>query len=42
MMTDDAINNGIILLSLLVTGIASAVLIIFGKNIARLIKKRVQ
>ena len=40
MMTDDAITNGIILLSLIVSGIAAAVLIIFGKDIARFIKKQ--
>ena len=36
------INDGIILLSVLVGSIAVTVLIIFGKDISRLIKKRVQ
>ena len=37
-----AINDGIIILIVLVSSIAVTVLIIFGKDITRLIKKRVQ
>ncbi len=38
-MTDTAISDGVILLSVLVSSIAVTVLIIFGKDIARLIRK---
>jgi len=39
---DSAINDGIIILIVLVSSITVTVLIIFGKDISRLIKKRVQ